>query len=299
MDLADKMQKEENKIERKRIRGAHVTTVLSIATVLFLLCIQGLMLGYADKVSDYVKENIGFTLMIKEYTRESDIMDMKDIIDRSPYVKSSRYISKEEAAKELQEDLGQDFVEFLGYNPLLPSIEIHLKADYTNQDSVAKFEEQLTRYHLVKEMYYQPDLIRLVNDNVARISLWLSIASFFILVVAIYLISNTLRLLIYSKRFTINTMQLVGATPKFIRRPFLRKSMLQGILGALIAIFCAGLCLLYLNEKVPEIINKQDSGMILCVFAAVLLVGILFTLVSAWVSVNKYLKMRNSDRLYY
>ena len=293
------IQKEEDKIERKRIRGAHVTTVLSIATVLFLLCVQGLMLGYAEKVSDYVKENIGFTLMIKEYTRESDIMDMKGIIDRSPYVKDSRYISKEEAAKELQEDLGQDFIEFLGYNPLLPSIEIHLKADYANQDSVAKFEDQLTRYHIVKEMYYQPDLIRLVNDNVARISIWLSIASLFILMVAIYLISNTLRLLIYSKRFTINTMQLVGATPKFIRRPFIRKSVAQGILGSLIAIACAGLCLAYLNGKVPEIITMQDSGMVLCVFASVLVAGVLFTLASSWVSVNKYLKMRNSDRLYY
>lgn len=292
------MRKEDEKLERKRIRGAHVTTVLSIATVLFLLSLQGLMLGYAHKISDYVKENIGFTLMIKDYTREQDILDMKGIIDKSPFVKSSRYISKEEAAKELQEDLGQDFVEFLGYNPLLPSIEIHLKAEFANQDSISKFEEELTRYHLVKEMYYQPDLIRLVNDNVSKISFWLSMVSLFILIVAIYLISNTIRLLIYSKRFNINTMQLVGATPAFIRKPFLKKSLFQGIAGALIAIFLACALLFYLNGKIPEIINARDCGMIVAIFAIVLLVGISFTMISAWISVNKYLKMRNSDRIY-
>lgn len=292
------IQEDNAKFEKKRIRSAHVTTVLSIATVLFLLCIQCLMLGYTRKVSDYVKENIGFTLMIKDYTREQDILDLKEIIDRSPFVKSSRYISKAEAAKELQDDLGQDFVSFLGYNPLLPSIEIHLKAGYATQDSISKFEEELTRYHIVKEMFYQPDLIRLVNDNVAKISFWLGIISLFILILAIYLLNNTMRLLIYSKRFTINTMQLVGATASFIRRPFLQKSMIQGLLGAIIAIAVSSAGLLLMNRKVPEIINGNDLGMIIRVFVLVLLIGLLFTLVSAWFSVNKYLRMRNSDNLY-
>lgn len=292
------IQEDNAKFEKKRLRSAHVTTVLSIATVLFLLCIQCLMLGYTRKVSDYVKENIGFTLMIKDYTREQDILDLKEIIDRSPFVKSSRYISKAEAAKELQDDLGQDFVSFLGYNPLLPSIEIHLKAGYATQDSISKFEEELTRYHIVKEMFYQPDLIRLVNDNVAKISFWLGVISLFILVLAIYLLNNTMRLLIYSKRFTINTMQLVGATAAFIRRPFLQKSMLQGLLGAAIAIAVSGIGLLLMHRRVPEIINGNDMGMIVRVFLLVVVIGLLFTLVSAWFSVNKYLRMRNSDNLY-
>lgn len=293
------MRQEENaKFEQKRIRSAHITTVLSIATVLFLLCIQGLMLGYTKKVSDYVKENIGFTLMIKDYTREQDILELKDIIDRSPFVKSSRYISKAEAAKELQQDLGQDFIAFLGYNPLLPSIEIHLKAGYATQDSISKFEEEITRYHIVREMFYQPDLIRMVNDNVAKISFWLGAVSLIIMVLAIYLLNNTMRLLIYSKRFTINTMQLVGATPAFIRRPFLLKSMMHGLLGALIAILVASVGLIVLNSKVPEIFNLHELGMILRVFVMILAIGLLFTLISAWFSVNKYLRMRNSDNLY-
>lgn len=293
------MRQEENaKFEKKRIRSAHITTVLSIATVLFLLCIQGLMLGYTKKVSDYVKENIGLTLMIKDYTREQDILDMKNIIDRSPFVKSSRYISKAEAAKELQEDLGQDFIAFLGYNPLLPSIEIHLKADYATQDSISKFEEELTRYHIVKEMFYQPDLIRMVNDNVAKISFWLGMMSVVILVLAVYLLNNTMRLLIYSKRFTINTMQLVGATPAFIRRPFLLKSMMHGLIGAIIAIVVATVGLIVLNNKVPEIFNLHELDMIVRVFVLILIIGLLFTLISAWFSVNKYLRMRNSENLY-
>lgn len=293
------MRQEENaKFEKKRIRSAHITTVLSIATVLFLLCIQGLMLGYTQKVSDYVKENIGLTLMIKDYTREQDILELKDIIDRSPFVKSSRYISKAEAAKELQQDLGQDFITFLGYNPLLPSIEIHLKADYATQDSISKFEEELTRYHIVREMFYQPDLIRMVNDNVAKISFWLGAISLVIMILAIYLLNNTMRLLIYSKRFTINTMQLVGATPAFIRRPFLLKSMMHGLLGALIAIAVASTGLIVLNSKVPEIFNLHELDMIVRVFVLILIIGLLFTLISAWFSVNKYLRMRNSENLY-
>lgn len=292
------IQEENIKFEKKRIRSAHLTTVLSIATVLFLLCIQGLMLGYTHKVSDYVKENIGFTLMIKDFTREQDILELKEIIDKSSFVKSSRYISKADAAKEVQDDLGQDFVAFLGYNPLLPSIEIHLKADYATPDSISKFEEELTRYHIVKEMFYQPDLIRLVNDNVAKISFWLSIVSLFILMLAVYLLNNTMRLLIYSKRFTINTMQLVGATASFIRRPFILKSMWQGLLGACIAIIVSTAGLMALHRKMPEIISMNDWGMIARVYLVVFVVGLVFTLISSWFSVNKYLRMRNSDSLY-
>lgn len=292
------IQNDDSKIEKKRIRGAHVTTVLSISVMLLLLCIQGLMLGYTRKISNYVKENIGFTLMIKDYTREQDILDMKAIIDRSPYVKSSRYISKDSAAQELKKELGQDFVEFLGYNPLLPSIEINLKADYTHTDSIAKFEEELTRYHIVKEMYYQPDLVKLVNDNVSKIIFWLSVATVLLLLITIYLINSTMQLLIYSKRFNINTMQLVGATASFIRKPFIIKSMIHGAIGALIAIGIASAFLFYCNSKLPAIINASDAPMIIEIFVAILIIGIVFTMVSAGFAVNKYLRMRNSDKLY-
>lgn len=292
------MIQEDEKLQRNRIRGAHVSTVCSIALVLFLIGIQTLMVGYTRKISDYVKENIGFTVMIKDKTREADILELKALIDRSPYVKSTRYISAKDAAQELQDDLGHDFIDFLGYNPLLPSIEVHLKADYMQPDSVALFEHEITRYHMVKEMFYQHDLVSIVNDNVRKISFWLMGFGALTLLIAVLLINNTMRLLIYSKRFTINTMQLVGATAGFIRKPFLAKSLVHGFIGAALAILLLAAGLLYLHSKVPEVISRADLPMIIGVFVLLMALGLLITLISAYFSVNKYVRMRNSDRIY-
>ena len=292
------MIREDDKLQRNRIRGAHVSTVCSIALVLFLIGIQTLILAYTNKISNYVKENIGFTVIIKDQTREQDILDLQALIDRSACVKSTRYISAKEAAHELQADLGHDFIDFLGYNPLLSSIEVHLKADYMQTDSVAQFEENITRYHIVKEMFYQRDLVSIVNDNVKRISLWLMGFEILTLLIAVLLINNTMRLLIYSKRFTINTMQLVGATSKFIRKPFLIKSLVHGLIGPSLAVLLLSLGLVFLHGKVPEVVAKDDIPMIIGVFVLLFALGLLITLTSAYFSVNKYIKMRNSDKIY-
>lgn len=292
------MIQEDEKLQRNRIRGAHVSTVCSIALVLFLIGIQTLILGYTRKISDYVKENIGFTVMIKDQTREQDILELKAVIDRSPYVKSTRYISSKEAAAELEADLGHDFIDFLGYNPLLPSIEVHLKAEYMQTDSVAHFEHEITRYHMVKEMFYQRDLVSIVNDNVRKISFWLMGFGALTLLIAVLLINNTMRLLIYSKRFTINTMQLVGATAGFIRKPFLLKSLAHGFAGACLAVLLLAAGLFYLHGKVPEVVSQTDLKMIGGVFVLLFALGLLITLISAYFSVNKYVRMRNSDRIY-
>lgn len=292
------MIREDDKLQRNRIRGAHVSTVCSIALVLFLIGIQTLILAYTNKISNYVKENIGFTVIIKDQTREQDILDLQALIDRSACVKSTRYISAKEAAHELQTDLGHDFIDFLGYNPLLSSIEVHLKADYMQTDSVAQFEENITRYHIVKEMFYQRDLVSIVNDNVKRISLWLMGFEILTLLIAVLLINNTMRLLIYSKRFTINTMQLVGATSKFIRKPFLIKSLVHGLIGPSLAVLLLSLGLVFLHGKVPEVVAKDDIFMIIGVFVLLFALGLLITLTSAYFSVNKYIKMRNSDKIY-
>lgn len=292
------MIREDDKLQRNRIRGAHVSTVCSIALVLFLIGIQTLILAYTNKISNYVKENIGFTVIIKDQTREQDILDLQALIDRSACVKSTRYISAKEAAHELQADLGHDFIDFLGYNPLLSSIEVHLKADYMQTDSVAQFEENITRYHIVKEMFYQRDLVSIVNDNVKRISLWLMGFEILTLLIAVLLINNTMRLLIYSKRFTINTMQLVGATSKFIRKPFLIKSLVHGLIGPSLAVLLLSLGLVFLHGKVPEVVAKDDIFMIIGVFVLLFALGLLITLTSAYFSVNKYIKMRNSDKIY-
>lgn len=292
------MIQEDEKLQKHRIRGAHISTVCSIALVLFLMGLQLLILGYSRKVSDYVKENIGFTVVFKEYTRESDLDELHKQIKLLPGVKSTRYVSPDEAASELQKDLGHDFIDFLGYNPLLPSIEVHLKADYMQSDSVANFEKSITSYHIVKEMFYQRDLVSVVNDNVRTISLWLIGFCSLILIITVVLINNTMRLLIYSKRFVINSMQLVGATGGFIRRPFLLKSVLQGIVGSLLAISLLSGGLAYLQNKIPEIISTEDLTMIGIIFVILLIIGVFITFISAFFSVNKFLRMRNSDQIY-
>lgn len=294
------MIQEDEKYQKRRLRSSHITTVLSISLVLFLLGLQALMLVYSHKVSTYVKENIGFTVVVKDFTREQDIWDLQVILDSTQAVKSTHYISKADAAKEMTQDLGEDFVEFLGFNPLPASIEVKLHADYTHNDSIAAFESQIKRYHIVKEVYYQKDLVSLVNDNVKTISFWLLSISALILIIAITLINNTMRLLIYSKRLIINSMQLVGATSSFIRKPFLVNGLLQGGIAAVIASALLGGLLWYLNTQIPDIVGgTSDIIEISLVFALLLCIGVIFTVVSAYFAVNKFIKMRNTDSIHH
>ncbi|MDR1973062.1 MAG: permease-like cell division protein FtsX [Bacteroidales bacterium] len=288
----------EKGIEKRRLRGSNVTTVFSITLVLFLLGVQAIMLCYTQKISDYVKERIGLTVVIKEFTREQDIKELQEKIDNMPFVRSTEYITKEQAAKNLKADLGEDFIDFLGYNPLLPSIEVHFKHDYLHNDSIADFEKEITRFHLVKEIYYQEDLISFVNDNVEKISIYLMAFCLITLLVAILLINNTMRLLIYSKRFNIHTMQLVGARSSFIRRPFIYTGLIQGVIGAILAILLLSAGLFYMNEKMPTIISYNDIYTISIVFAFLIFIGIFFTMLSTYISVTRYIRMRSSDKIH-
>ncbi|MDR0619731.1 MAG: permease-like cell division protein FtsX [Bacteroidales bacterium] len=288
----------EKAFEKRRLRSSHATTVFSITLVLFLLGVQGIMLCYMQKVSDYVKEHIGFTVIIKEYTREQDIKELQHKIDAMPFTLSTEYITKEQAAENLQNDLGEDFIEFLGYNPILPSIEVHFKSDYLHNDSIAIFEKDITRFHIVKELYYQNDLISLVNENVKKISLYLMIFCMLTLLITILLINNTTRLLIYSKRFNIHTMQLVGARPSFIRKPFIYTGIKQGITGAVIAILLLSAGLFYISTEVPAIVSFDDIYMLSAVFLFLIFIGIFFTTLSTYFSVTRYTKMRSSDKIH-
>ncbi|MDR1739415.1 MAG: permease-like cell division protein FtsX [Bacteroidales bacterium] len=288
----------EKGIEKRRLRGSHVTTVFSISLVLLLLGVQAIMLSYTKKVSDYVKEHIGFTVIIKEYTREQDIKELQNMIDLMPFVSSTDYITKDQAAKELQAELGENFIDFLGYNPLLPSIEVHFKSDYLHNDSIAIFEKEITRFHLVKELYYQEDLISFVNENIKKISLYLMAFCAITLLIAILLINNTMRLLIYSKRFNIRTMQLVGARSSFIRSPFIYTGLKQGIAGALLAILLLLIGLWYLGKQFPAIVSFDDVYIISTVFLFLIFVGMFFTMFSTYISVTRYIRMRSHDKIH-
>ena len=224
-------------------------------------------------------------------------MLQKDL-DAKPFVKSTEYVSKDEAAAKMKEDLGEDFISFLGDNPLPPSIDVYLYAGYTSPDSVAKIEKYVLEYPFVKEVYYEESLLFLINENVRKISLFLLIISSFLFLIAVTIINNTIRLAIYSKRFLIRTMQLVGATRSFIRKPFLIRSIYHGVLAALTAMLLL-MGLLYLVEKEFIMLFSFESTKLLVLLGVLLIIiGILINLVSTYFSVNRYLVI-SEDKLYY
>ena len=292
------MAKKEPAVTKRRLRSSYLTSIISITLVLFMLGVLGLLILNAQRLSEYVKENIGFSIILKENVKEVDVILLQKTLDAAEYVKSTKYITKEQAAKELEEELGENFIEFLGYNPLLASIEVHLYADYANPDSIKVIEQDFQQYEQIKEVFYQKSLVSLVNENIRKISLIILIFSGLLFLIAIALINNTIRLSVYSKRFIINTMQLVGATRGFIRRPFLYRSVWQGIVAALLAIGLLNGVLYLAQKEFKEVINFQDIEIIGVLFLSVLFIGIIINWISTFFAVTKYLRM-NVDKLYY
>lgn len=283
---------------KNRLRSSYFTTILSISLVLFLIGLMGLLLLNSQRLSVYVKENIGFSVILKDNIKEVDIIRLQKELDATHYVKSTEYIPKERAAREFSEELGEDFVAFLDYNPLLASIEVKLYAGYANPDSIAVIEGSFQDYPQVKEVYYQKNLVNLINDNLKRISFYIFVFSLLLLLIAVVLINNTIRLSVYSKRFIINTMQLVGATNSFIRKPFLYKSIFQGLLGAAIAILLLLGIIDVAQKELSGVISFKEYELLSILFAIVVVVGVVLTGISAWFAVNKYLRMK-ADELYY
>ena len=274
-------------------------SLMSIALVLFLLGVFALLMMHAQKLSNHLKENIGFEVVMNSNVKEDKILQLQKELDAMPAVKSTEYITKEEAIRRLSEDLGEDFLQWLGNeeNPLLPSIDVRFKADYANNDSIAAIQAQLLKNTNVKEIYYQKSLVGLINQNVNRIGLALMVASLVLLIIAITLIRNTIRLSIYSKRFLVRSMQLVGATPACIRRPFIRSGILQGFFGALLADAFLALLLYGLTKRVPELIFVQDYKIIIGIFVGIIILGMLLGGISTRLALRKYLHA-DVDRLY-
>ena len=292
------MKKKDTRISRRRLRSSYMTSIISISLVLFLLGLIGILLINAKRLSDHVKENIGFTIILNEYVKEVDILRLQKSLDAKPYVKSTEYISKEEAAAALTEELGEDFIEFLGYNPLGATIDVRFYAGYANPDSISFIEGQINSYEEVKEVFYQKSLLHLVNENIRKISFIILLFSALLFLIAVALINNTIRLSVYSRRFLINTMKLVGATRTFIRRPFLYRSAGHGILAAVIAILLLGGVLYLINREFSEIIYFLDIKIIGILVLLVIFLGIFLNWVSTFFAVNRYLRM-TADNLYY
>ncbi len=263
-----------------------------------MLGLLGMLILNAKRVSDYVKENIGFSIILKENVKEVDIIRLQKNLDASEYVKSTEYITKAQAAEELQQELGEDFIEFLGYNPLLASIEVHLYAPYANPDSLEVIEGDFQKYDQIKEVFYQKSLVNLLNENIRKISLIILVFSALLFLIAIALINNTIRLSVYSKRFIIHTMQLVGATKGFIRRPFLYRSAFHGLIASILTIGLLSGLLYFGQQEFREIISFQDIEILGVLFFAILILGIAINWISTFFAVNKYLRM-NVDKLYF
>ncbi|WP_439182188.1 cell division protein FtsX [Carboxylicivirga taeanensis] len=279
----------------RKLRSSYITTTISIALVLFLLGIIGLLLLNAQRLSSYVKENIGFTILIKDNAREAEVKRLEKLLSTSPFIKQTEYVDKDQSAEDLKNELGEDFVEFLGYNPLLSSIDVKLFAEYANPDSLVKVEHVILEFPQVKEVIYQKNIIHLVHQNVRRIALVLSGFSLLLLLIAVALINNTIRLSVYSKRFIIRTMQLVGATKSFIRRPILWGSILHGFVGAVLAIALLALLIYFSSQELAGVVGFNNMDLILILFGIVIALGIFITLISTFFAVNKYLNLRTDD----
>lgn len=288
---------EEKSFQQRRLRGSYLSVIISVSLVLFTLGLLGLILLYAQKLSTQVKENIGFTVYLQDEIKEVDVLRLQKAMEVSPYALSVEYISKDDAAEILKEDLGEDFLDYLDYNPLLASLEVKLNADYSNPDSLAAIKTNLSRSKKIKEIVYQESLVEMVQTNVQRLTVILGSFSMLLLVVAIALINNSIRLSIYSKRFLIKSMQLVGATQTFIRRPFVQRGVLHGIYSALIAILLIMGVMYYTQQFLPDLIQIQDIEILAYLFVIVLALGIVISWVSTSLAVRKFLRMR-SNKIY-
>ena len=293
------MNMSEKSSSKRRVAGSYFMSLMSIALVLFLLGIFALLMMHAQKLSNHLKENIGFEVVMNSNVKEDNILKLQKELDAMPAVKSTTYITKDEAIRRLSEDLGEDFLQWLGNedNPLLPSIDVRFKADYANNDSLNLIQAQLLKNKDIKEIYYHKSLVNLINQNMNRIGLGLMIASLVLLIIAITLIRNTIRLSIYSKRFLVRSMQLVGATPAYIRRPFIRSGITQGFFGALIADAFLALLLYGLYQRLPELTLVQDYTIIICIFGGIIVLGILLGGLSTRFALRKYLNA-DVDKLY-
>lgn len=284
---------------KKRINSSYITSIISITLVLFTLGVLGLIVLQANSLSNYIKENIGFEIIIKPGVKEADILYLQKTLDLESFVKTTEYITKEEASERLTDMLGEEFTGFLGEkeNPLLPSIDIRFHADWANNDSLAVIEGTILANENVKEVYYQKSLVHIINKNVRRISMILLGFSLLLLFIAMALINNTIRLSVYSKRFTIRSMQLIGATERFIRRPFVLKGVLQGAISAVLTMILISIIITALKSNIPELAVLIGPELIVFLFTIILIIGILFAGISTFFAVNKYLRMR-TDRLY-
>lgn len=282
-----------------RYAGSYFISLISMILVLFVLGMYALTVVFTDSMLDYVKENIGFEIVIKNKVKEDDINKLKNELSKKDYVKSVEYISKEGATNRMKEELGEDFLQWLGdvENPLLPSLDVRFIADYANSDSMAMVEKWVGKKSIVKEVIYQKSLTNTINNNIGKIKIMLFALSLVLLMIAISLISHTIRLSVYSRRFTVRTMQLVGATYGFIMKPFVKTYMLQGLIASIITLILMTVILYGTADYLPVIDFSTTNTDIIIIYISMLILSLLLTSFSTIFSMRRYLNA-DIDKFY-
>ena len=286
------------KYQKRRLISSYFSVVISIALVLFLLGLLGLLVLNTKKVADYFKETISVGIYFKDNAKDVEMKQLEKSLSLADYTKSIKFLSKDEAAETFSEDLGENFVEYLGENPLQNSIDLHLNADFVSSDKVGEIAAQISSKDFVDEVTYDKPLISLLNDNIKKISLWVLVISGIFTLIAVLLINSSIRLSVYAKRFTIKTMQMVGATKRFIRRPFIWKSVRLGMLGSIVALLGMGAVVYYADQTFPNLELLGDPLWLGALFVGVFLLGILITWISTFFATQRFLNLK-TDELYY
>ncbi len=289
------MSIDKTSVKKHPFSNVHFTSTFSMSLVLFLVGLVSLLIFVARDMSTYVKENINLSIILDDQVGDQYVQRIEKYLNASAFTKSVEFISKKDALKDHIASLGENPEEFLGYNPLMASLEVKLKADYANPDSVSKIEAKLKTFEHINRVSYQKDMVSLVNENVKKFSLILIGLAIALLFISVALINNTIRLTVYSNRFLINTMRLVGATSWFIRRPYIGRSMLNGLLAAVISIVLLAGMVYYIQYEfgMPGMLIQPLTAVFVCLI--VIFLGVLLTAASSYFAVGRFLKMHSND----
>jgi cell division transport system permease protein len=287
-----------DKYQKRRLRSSYLSVIVSIALVLFLVGLLGLIVLKTNSITKHFKEKVAITVFLNDNAKDKDVETLQAELRKEEYAKTVTYISKDEAAKIYSADIGENFLEFLGENPLKNAIDISLKSEFVTPEIMADIEKELVIRSIVSEVTYDKPLIELLSKNINRLSFWMLVFSALFTLIAVVLINGSIRLSVYSKRFTIKTMQMVGATKSFIRVPFILQSVKLGIIGALVSIAGLVAFISYLNKNIPELELFSDVNILGIVFAGIIGLGILITWLSTFFATQRFLNLR-SDELYY
>lgn len=284
--------------QKRRLISSYFSVVISIALVLFLLGLLGMLVLNAKTISDNFKERVVMTIYLNNSAKKVEINQLEKSLALSNYIKSTKYVSKEDAADFMKGEYGEDFLDDVGYNPLQNSIDVNLKAEFVTAHNLDSISQAILNKKFVEEVRYDKDLVSIMNSNVKRISFWILIISALFSLIAVLLINSSIRLAVYSKRFIIKTMQMVGATKQFIRRPFIWKSVRLGIIGSILALMGMAIVFYYLNKSFPELELLSNRVLISSLFVGIFALGIIITWISTYFATQRFLNLKTDD-LYY